>query len=244
MNKQPLLKIEQLCVCYGKHIALHNISLSLSLGPLTGIVGPNGAGKSTLLKTLCQLMTPSKGRITLEGQLFSSFKSVMAYVPQKKEMNFDFPILVEEVVAQGALSQKKWYQRLNKHDFDKARLLLKRLDLDLLAQKGIGELSGGQQQRVLLARALMQEAKILFLDEPFVGLDVVSEEALMKELKKLSAEGMAIFIVHHDLHSWKKYFEQLVILNKDLIAAGPFAEVFTQANLQKAYGINLVDCSC
>lgn len=241
MNKHPLLKIDDLTVSYGKHTALQNISLSISLGPITGIVGPNGAGKSTFLKTLCQLTPIFGGSMTLEGKPLSSFKHLMAYVPQKKEMNLDFPILVEEVVAQGALSKKRWYQRLNKSDYAKALELLDQLDLKNIAKKGIGELSGGQQQRVFLARALMQEAKILFLDEPFQGLDVVSEEKLILELKKLAASGLAIFIVHHDLRSWKKYFEQLIILKTELVAAGPFHEVFTASHLQQAYGINIKD---
>jgi iron/zinc/copper transport system ATP-binding protein len=156
-------------------------------------------------------------------------------------MNLDFPILVEEVVAQGALSKKKWYERLTKADYAKALALLEQLDLKDIAKKGIGQLSGGQQQRVFLARALMQEAKILFLDEPFAGLDVVSEDKLINELKKLSACGLSIFIVHHDLRSWKKYFEQLIILKTELIAAGPFHEVFTPHHLSQAYGLNMTD---
>jgi ABC-type Mn2+/Zn2+ transport system ATPase subunit len=241
MNKHPLLKIDHLSVSYGRYVALNNISLTLPLGPITGIVGPNGAGKSTLLQVLCQLKSPSHGSVTLDGRPLAEFKSVMAYVPQKKEMNLDFPILVEEVVAQGALAKKKWYQRLKKQDYDRARALLEQLDLTSIAKKGIGELSGGQQQRVFLARALMQEARILFLDEPFVGLDVVSEDKLINELKKLADQGLSIFIVHHDLQSWKKYFQHLIILKNTLIASGPFNEVFTPHHLQQAYGINIKD---
>jgi iron/zinc/copper transport system ATP-binding protein len=217
MKNQFQLKIEELDVFYGKHPALQNVNLSLSLAPITGIVGPNGAGKSTFLKTLCHLKKPTRGAIFLDGRPISSFRSQIAYVPQKKEMNFEFPILVEEVVAQGALSHKKWYQRINKTDTEKALKILDQLDLSNLAKKVVGELSGGQQQRVLLARALMQKAKLLFLDEPFSGLDIVSEEKLMKQLKHLNAEGIGICIVHHDLHSWKKYFDQLIILKLFLI---------------------------
>jgi manganese transport system ATP-binding protein len=244
MNKtKRILKIDKLNAVYGKHHALIDISLSLPMGAITGIVGPNGAGKSTLIKTLSQIKSPTSGSILIDDTPISHFKDQIAYVPQKKEMNLDFPILVEEVVALGAIAKKKWYQRLTKHDREKARNLLKQLDLDSIAKKGMSELSGGQQQRVLLARALMQDASILLLDEPFVGLDIVSEDKLMSELKKLALSGISIFIVHHDLHSWKKYFDQLILLKTKLIAAGSFNEVFTSENLMSAYGINLNDLS-
>lgn len=239
MKQTSTLKIESLHVSYGAQKVLNNISLEIPLGPITGIVGPNGAGKSTLLKTLCLLKKPDCGTILINGQPLFKLKHKIAYVPQKKEMNLDFPILVEEVVAQGALFTKKWYQGLKKSDFEKARQLLKQMDLESIAKKNIGQLSGGQQQRVFLARALMQEASYLFLDEPFVGLDVVSEEKLISELKILAKSGLNIFIVHHDLHSWKHYFQQLVILKNELIAAGDFVTVFTKDNLEKAYGLTL-----
>lgn len=239
MTKTPILKIESLNLVYGCQLALKNISFKIPLGPITGIVGPNGAGKSSLLQVLSFLKKPTSGFITIDEQPLAVYKDKIAYVPQKKQMNLEFPILVEEVVAQGALLNKRWYQRLKKADFEKARQLLKQLDLDLIAKKSIGELSGGQQQRVFLARALMQEAQILLLDEPFAGLDVVSEDKLMQELKKLSQKGIFIFIVHHDLHAWKKYFQQLIILKNELVAAGDFSVVFTKQNLEKAYGLTM-----
>lgn len=239
MTETSTLKIDSLNVAYGPEIILKDVSFEIPLGPITGIVGPNGAGKSSFLKVLSLLKKPHSGQVFINGQPLYFYKNKIAYVPQKKEMNLDFPILVEEVVAQGALLNKRWYQGLNKLDFQKARQLLKQLDLESIAKKAIGELSGGQQQRVFLARALMQEAKFLFLDEPFAGLDVVSEEKLMQELTLLSKKGFFIFIVHHDLHSWKKYFEQLVILKNGLIAAGSFSDVFTKDNLEKAYGLNM-----
>lgn len=242
--KTSFLKINSLNVSYHHHHALKDISLSLPLTGITGIVGPNGAGKSTLLKSMCQLLKISSGSIALNDQDISCYHSQIAYVPQKREINLEFPILVEEVVAQGALAQRKWYQGLKKQDLDNAREILKRLDLLHLAKRPIAHLSGGQQQRVFLARALMQEAKILCLDEPFVGLDVVSEDKLIQELKTLSQEGLCIFIVHHDLNSWKRYFDQLILLKSELIAAGSFQEVFTQENLYKAFGINFKEFSC
>jgi ABC-type Mn2+/Zn2+ transport system ATPase subunit len=239
MSNLFVLQINNLNVNYQSHHALKDISLTLPLEGIVGIVGPNGAGKSTFLKTLCGLMRPSSGSMSLNNQDISHFQSKMAYVPQKREMNLDFPILVEEVVAQGSLGKKKWYQGLSKQDYIQAHKLLEKLDLLNIAKKSISDLSGGQQQRVFLARALMQEAQVLFLDEPFVGLDIVSEEKLVSELKKLAAQGMAIFIVHHDLNSWKKYFDQLILLKSELIACGDFHKVFTQDHLFKAYGINL-----
>lgn len=241
--KTPLLTIKDLNVSYHHHHALKNITLSMPLKGITGIVGPNGAGKSTLLKSMCQLLKISSGTMTLDEHELSSFHSQIAYVPQKRDINLDFPIIVEEVVAQGALAKKKWYQGLNKKDFQKASEILAKLELSHLAKRPLSHLSGGQQQRVFLARALMQEAKILCLDEPFVGLDVVSEETLIKELKTLSEQGLYVFIVHHDLNSWKKYFDQLILLKSELIAAGSFQEVFTHENLFKAFGINFKDCS-
>lgn len=239
MTETAKLKIDSLNVAYGSLLVLKDLSFEIPLGPITGIVGPNGAGKSSFLKILSLLKKPQSGRILINDKPISFYKDQIAYVPQKKEMNLEFPILVEEVVAQGALINKKWYQGLTKADFEKARQLLKQLDLELIAKKAIGDLSGGQQQRVFLARALMQDAKFLFLDEPFAGLDIVSEEKLISELKKLSEKGLYIFIVHHDLHSWKNYFQQLVILKNELIAAGSFSDVFTKANLEKAYGLSM-----
>jgi manganese transport system ATP-binding protein len=239
MNKTPYLKIDSLNIAYGQELVLKNLSLEIPLGPITGIVGPNGAGKSSLLKVFSLLKKPQSGHVMINDKPLSFFQNKIAYVPQKKEMNLEFPILVEEVVAQGALLNKKWYQGLSKQDFIKARQILKQLDLEAISKKSIAELSGGQQQRVFLARALMQDAELLLLDEPFAGLDIVSEEKLMSELKKLASLGLHIFIVHHDLHSWKKYFQQLIILKNELIAAGDILDVFTKENLEKAYGLSM-----
>lgn len=235
------LKIDQLSVRYQKHIALDQVSLDIPLEGITGIVGPNGAGKSTLLKSICGLTQQFSGTILIDDQPFSQYRKKIAYVPQKRELNLDFPILVEEVVALGALAKKKWYERVNKKDYEKAYLLLKRFGLCGIAKKPISELSGGQQQRVFLARALMQNAEILLLDEPFTGLDVISEQLLIEELKKLACEGMGILIVHHDLESWKSYFDHLIILKNRLIAAGDFNAACTKENLFEAFGIRIKD---
>jgi len=241
MTAPSLLKIDSLTVYYQKHLALDNVCLEIPLSGITGIVGPNGAGKSTFLKSIIGLINPQKGKILINDEGFSSYRKKIAYVPQKRELNLDFPILVDEVVALGALATKKWYQRLNKKDYKKAYELLARFGLSAIAKKPIAELSGGQQQRVFLARALMQEAKILLLDEPFVGLDVISEQLLIEELKKLAASGLGILIVHHDLESWKSYFDQLIILKNRLIASGDFKSTCSKENLFEAYGIRIKD---
>jgi ABC-type Mn2+/Zn2+ transport system ATPase subunit len=240
-TKQHKLKIDKLSVKYQKHTALENVSFEIPLEGITGIVGPNGAGKSTLLKSICGLIPKVSSQIFINDEPFSKYRKKIAYVPQKRELNLDFPILVEEVVALGALAKKRWYQRVNKKDYEKALFLLNQFGLSAITKKPISELSGGQQQRVFLARALMQDADILLLDEPFAGLDIISEQLLIEELKKLALSGMGILIVHHDLDSWKTYFDNLIILKNRLIASGEFKSTCTKENLFEAYGIRIKD---
>ena len=231
----PVISIKGLSVSYGRKRVLTNIFMDFEPGHVYGILGPNGAGKSTLFKAVLGLMAPNAGNILIKGRPVEAHRKEVVYVPQKSDVDWTFPATVFDIVLMGRYPHKKLLQRLNEEDKALARQALKEADIEQFENRQIGELSGGQQKRVFLARALCQEAEIFLLDEPFVGVDVTTEEKITKILKRLAAEGKTILVIHHDLSSVPEYFSRVALLNQRLIAFGDTSEVFTTENIAKTY---------
>ena len=230
------ISIEGLSVSYDKKRVLSNIYLRITEGKLIGVLGPNGAGKSTLFKAILGLTPATSGTVLIYNQPMQENRKRLAYVPQRDEVDWNFPATVRDIVTMGRYPKKSLLQALNTEDSHKVEEAMRELSISDLADRQIGALSGGQQQRVFLARALCQEADILLLDEPFVGVDITTEEHIIRVLKKLSAQGKTLLVVHHDLATVKAYFDQVILINQRLVAYGDTAETFTSENIAKAYG--------
>ena len=205
-------------------------------GPtITGIIGPNGAGKSTLLKAILGLIQ-SSGEILIDGEPAKKVLQKIAYVEQKSQIDFTFPITIRECVALGRTVKKKPLQRLTKEDWEKVDTAIEEVGLTDLASRQIGALSGGQFQRVLLARCMVQEAQYIFLDEPFVGIDMLSEKVIMTILRKWKEEGKTILMVNHDLSKVKEYFDKVILVKHSIVASGKTEDVFIKKYLDDVYG--------
>ncbi|MCL4155123.1 UNVERIFIED_CONTAM: hypothetical protein GTU68_062307, partial [Idotea baltica] len=218
---------------------LANIFLKINKGHIYGLIGPNGAGKSTLFKSILGLIDAGTGTININGQPRSNKDTSIAYVPQRDDVDWDFPAVVMDIVLMGRYPYKKIWQRLNKSDHAIAAAALADLEIAHLKDRQIGQLSGGQQQRVFIARALCQQADIFLLDEPFVGVDIATENSIIRILKRLADQGKTLMVVHHDLSTVKNYFDKIILLNQRLIAYGDTDAVFTDDNIAKAYGAQL-----
>ncbi len=229
------LEVKGLTVAYDNKVILNNFRLSLPAGKLYGLIGPNGSGKSTLFKAILGLVDTDQGDISLGDAPVDQLRKHIAYVPQKEEIDWQFPATVMDIVLMGRYPHKKTFERLSKADKEKALQHLRELDIEALQYKQISELSGGQQQRVFIARALAQQADVYFLDEPFVGVDVTTEDKIMSILKRLVSEGKTIIIIHHDLSKAKAYFDDLILINRRLIAFGPAAQVMTEENILRTF---------
>ncbi len=232
---QVAIEIDNLSVSYGTHRVLRNITVKIAPAQLVGIFGPNGAGKSTLLKAILGLVASDGGRIKLFSESVSALRRRVAYVPQRESVDWDFPVLVEDVVLMGRYAHLGWLRRPRRADRDRAARALEQVEMTSLAKRQIGQLSGGQQQRVFLARALTQEAEIYMLDEPFIGVDAATEQKIFEILRQLRTAGKLVLVVNHDL-STAQHFDRLILLNGRLIAYGTVAEVFQPDILQRAYG--------
>ncbi len=230
------LRLEHLSVYYHKQPVLWDVNLTIPEGKLVAIVGPNGAGKSTLLKTIIGSISPLSGHITCLGGPYRKTKKHVAYVPQKEVIDWDFPITVLEVVLMGRYHHLGLFKWTRQADVEAAMEALRSLEIENLAHRQIGELSGGQQQRVFMARALVQDAKMYLLDEPFSAVDASTEAFLINIFKRLQQKGKTLIVVHHDLESIEDIFDWVVLLSNRVVAAGPVKEVFTLANLSLTYG--------
>ena len=233
-----MIRIENLSVSYKETLALKDISLVLQGPTITGILGPNGAGKSTLLKSMLGII-PHEGHAFIDDKEMKKSLKKVAYVEQKVHIDYNFPIKVKECVSLGLYPSIPLFHTLKASHWKKVAEALEIVGLSDYADRQISQLSGGQFQRVLIARCLVQEADYILLDEPFVGIDSVSEEIIMNTLRDLKKAGMTVLIVHHDLGKVPHYFDQVLLLNKEVIAFGPTKESFTQANLKQAYGDRL-----
>ena len=233
------LHVEDLTVSYGTAPALWDIDLDIPPGVMCAIVGPNGAGKSTLIKAALGLLRPVAGHVRFLGRPIGQMRGQIGYVPQRHSVDWDFPATALDVVEMGLYRRLGWLRRPGRATRARAVDALARVGLQDLAQRQISQLSGGQQQRVFLARALVQDAPILILDEPMAGVDATTEAVILALLKQLRDEGRTIIVVHHDLSTVQTHFDWLVMLNVRIIAQGPVAQVYTPDNLRAAYGRGL-----
>lgn len=230
------VRVRDLTVAYRDTPVLWDIDLDIPEGQLVAIVGPNGAGKSTLIKTILGLVRPASGTVAIFGQPYQRQRRLVGYVPQRGSVDWDFPTNVLDVVQMGLYGQLGWLRRPGRHEREVALDCLEQVGMADLAGRQISQLSGGQQQRVFLARALAQDARIYFLDEPFAGVDATTERAIIDVLRELRARGKTLVVVHHDLETLREYFDWVVMLNVRLIASGPAATTFTRETFQAAYG--------
>jgi ABC-type Mn2+/Zn2+ transport system ATPase subunit len=233
------IEIRGLSVNYGKKRILTNIYLDIFSEKIYGLIGPNGAGKSTLFNAILGLTESISGEISIFGEPLKKVRSKIAYIPQKDDIDWNFPTTVEEVVLQGRYPHKNVGSPLNRNDYEIASQAMKKLNIEQLTKRQISKLSGGQQQRVFIARALCQQADLFLLDEPFTGVDHLSEISIVSVLKSLKDEGKTILVVHHDLATVRNYFDHLILLNQRLIAEGPVDQIFTLENLRQAFGPQL-----
>lgn len=231
-----VIDVRQLSAAYRKNTVLQNVSFEIAPGTLTGIVGPNGAGKSTLIKTVLQLHPYLSGDVTFFGEPLKKVKTRIGYVPQRGSVDWDFPTNALDVVLMGLYGRIGWLKWPQKKHREQAMQALEKVGMTEYANRQISQLSGGQQQRVFLARALVQEADLYFMDEPLAGVDAATERAIMAILKELRKEGKTVLVVHHDLQTVADYFDHVLFLNKTVIAHGRTEEVYTAANIEKTYG--------
>lgn len=229
------LSVRHLSAAYGRVLALEDVSFEAHCGHTVALIGPNGAGKSTLIKTLARLIVPTSGEILWNDQPIARFPHEIAYLPQRSEVNWAFPLTVRDLVQMGRYPSLGVWRAVSQHDTDIVNKALHTLELDDLQHRQIGALSGGQQQRAFLARALAQEAHILLLDEPFTGLDLRGTEALTALLRTLANEGRLIIASHHDLNTAADIFDQSLLLKRRLIAFGATPDTLTHPHLDLAF---------
>ena len=222
------IEIRNLTVAYGENIALENLNLDIEAGSLMALVGPNGAGKSTLIKTILKFLKQITGEIKINGKS-------LAYVPQRNSVDWDFPTTLFDVVEMGCYGRVGLFKRVNKEEKVKVLKAIEQVGMLEFKDRQISELSGGQQQRTFIARALVQEADIYLMDEPFQGVDSTTEKSIVDILKKLKSDGKTLLVVHHDLQTVPTYFESVTFINKTVIVTGKVKEVFTQENIDKTY---------
>ena len=236
MTNQSAVSISDLTVAYHRTPVLWDLHLEIPAANLVGIIGPNGAGKSTLLKAIMNIGPSSSGRILIYGEPYTLQRPLIAYVPQRNSVDWDFPVNALEVVTMGLYRQIGWFRRVHAKHRQQALSALRSVGMESYAHRHISKLSGGQQQRIFLARALVQEAQIFLMDEPFAGVDAKTEQAIVVLLQELRERHKTVVVVHHDLRSVPKYFDSVIMLNRVLIAAGPTEEVFTEENIYRCYG--------
>ncbi len=230
------VSIHALTVAYHRKPVLWDVDYDATPNKLIAIVGPNGAGKSTLIKACLGLVPRASGVVEFWGDTYAKQRSRIGYVPQRESVDWDFPVSALDVVCMGRYRKIGWCRPVSRKHKTFARHCLERVGMLPYAKRQISQLSGGQQQRVFLARALAQEADLYFMDEPFAGVDAATEVAIIDVLRTLREQGKTVITVHHDLQTVPEYFDEVVLLNMRIVAAGPVADVFTPENLHKTYG--------
>ncbi|HSL64746.1 MAG TPA: metal ABC transporter ATP-binding protein [Gaiellaceae bacterium] len=236
MSEAPAIRVEDLTVAYGERPALWDVDVTVSKGTLMAIVGPNGAGKTTLIRAVLGLVRPAAGRVEVFGRPYEEQRRLVAYVPQRGSVDWDFPTSVLDVVTMGRYGALGWLRRPGRAEREAATAALEQVGMAAFAGRQISQLSGGQQQRVFLARALVQDARVYLMDEPFQGVDAVTERAIVDLLRRLREDGRTVVAVHHDLQTVPEYFDEVTLLNVRRVASGPVAEAFTEEHLRTAYG--------
>ena len=239
---QSAISIKNLSVNYGKNIILHNLNIYVETGALLAIVGPNGSGKTTLLQAIMGLLA-STGNVLIFNQPVDQQLHKIAYIPQRSSIDWSFPLSVFDVVLMGCYGRLNIGQSPTSQDKQLALQALEQVSMLNYMDHPIGDLSGGQQQRIFLARALVQQAEIYIMDEPFAGIDMVTETIMLNIFKELQQQQKTIIVVHHDLITVKKYFDSIFFMNRKEIASGPMITTLTQENIMKTFhtSINLDD---
>jgi manganese/zinc/iron transport system ATP- binding protein len=230
------LEVNDLTVAYQSKPVLWDVDLRVPTGVLMGIVGPNGAGKSTLIKACLDLIPRAAGEIKIFGQSYQQARHLVGYVPQRGSVDWDFPTSVLDVVMMGLYGRLGWFNRPRQSEHQQALEALHQVGMANFAKRQISQLSGGQQQRTFLARALVQEAQLYFMDEPFAAVDAVTEKAIVSLLQTLRANQKTVVVVHHDLQTVRDYFDWVTLLNVEVVSNGPLEEAYTETHLRQAYG--------
>lgn len=230
------VEVHDVTVAYHRKPVLWDIDLLLPAGRLIAVVGPNGAGKSTLLKAILGLVPLASGRVEIFGRSLKDARSLIGYVPQRESVDWDFPVDAKDVVLMGRYGHLGWLRPPGKSDRAAALAALEQVGMAPFANRQISQLSGGQQQRVFLARALVQDADLYLMDEPFAAVDAATERAIVTVLRELRSRGKTVLVVHHDLQTVPEYFDHVILINMRIVAHGPTPEVFTKENLHRTYG--------
>lgn len=230
-----VIEIKNLAVAYGEGTVLENINLEIEEGDFIALVGPNGAGKSTLIKTILNFLKPITGTIKINGKSYKEERKKVAYVPQRGSVDWDFPTTLFDVVEMGSYGRVGFFKRVSKEEKEKVKKAIAQVDMLEFMDRQISQLSGGQQQRTFLARALVQDADIYLMDEPFQGVDAKTEKAIVAILKQLKTENKTVLVVHHDLQTVPAYFDKVILLNKTIIEKGRVEDVFTEENIERTY---------
>jgi manganese/zinc/iron transport system ATP- binding protein len=230
------VEVDDLTVAYHEKPVVWDVDLSVPAGVLMAIIGPNGAGKTTMLKAILGLVKRAAGTVLIFGKPYIEQRAIVGYVPQRGSVDWDFPTNVLDVVLMGRYRAIGWIKRPASSDRHLAVEALKKVGMEKYAHRQINQLSGGQQQRVFLARALVQDAMVYLMDEPFQGVDATTERAIVALMQELRSVGKTVVVVHHDLQTVAEYFDWVTLMNVRRIASGPIREVFNESNLRLAYG--------
>ncbi|MYA69749.1 metal ABC transporter ATP-binding protein [Candidatus Poribacteria bacterium] len=235
-SEPKAIEVTDLTVAYQDKPVLWDIDLDVPPGVLLSIVGPNGAGKTTLIKAILGLVRPAAGNVLIYDKPYDAQRRIVGYVPQRGSVDWDFPTNVLDVVMMGRYGALGWVRRPGKKEHELAMQALEKVGMEAYTTRQISQLSGGQQQRVFLARALVQDATVYLMDEPFQGVDATTERAIVTLLQEFRANGKTVVVVHHDLQTVTDYFDWVMLLNIRRIASGPVDETFTPDNLRETYG--------
>lgn len=235
-SEQVPLSVRDLTVAWHRKPVIWDVEFSVPSGHLVGVIGPNGAGKSTVLKAIMDLVPKASGRVEIFGRPFAENRHRVGYVPQRESVDWDFPVSVLDVVTMGLYGRIGWFGRVRAAHRLAARQALEQVGIGELADRQISQLSGGQQQRTFLARALVQQADLYLMDEPFAAVDAATEAAIVGILQTMRQAGRTALVIHHDLQTVSQYFDSVVLLNMRVVAAGPTATTFTRENLERTYG--------
>ena len=233
---ESAIRVEDLTVAYGEKPVLWDVDMAVPPGVLMAVIGPNGAGKTTMIKAIMGLVRPVAGFVSIFGKPYLDQRRLVGYVPQRNSVDWDFPTSVLDVVVMGRYGVLGWLRRPGRADRKAAVGALEKVGMADLADRQISQLSGGQQQRVFLARALVQDARVYLMDEPFQGVDATTERAIVTLLKGMRSEGKTVVVVHHDLQTVPEYFDWVTLLNVRCVASGPVEEAFVDRNLRLTYG--------
>lgn len=230
------IETHNLTVSYNRRPVLWNIDFEVPAGEIIGVIGPNGSGKTTLLKALMGLIPLSSGYVKIFDKELEEVRNRISYVPQRESVDWDFPASVLDLVLMGRYNKTNMFKRTSKKDIEIAKEALEKVNMLEYSNRQISQLSGGQQQRAFIARSLAQGADLYIMDEPFVGVDAATEEAILNLMTEMKKDGKTVLVVHHDLQTAKDYFDWIILLNTRMVAVGPMKDIFKEDLLQEAYG--------